>query len=194
MKTRSLSYLASINPNPLDRPALQQMDTRNSGQSSARRTTLLNPSEDKLMTPGPTREPRAPGTRASIVKSVFSTGHMWEKKMAKLWGTEREAARLSAVPPATMEANSAMSPSETSSQPQSEPSMNFPLAIAKVGARNGPPPPQRDNYGESDSDDSGPPYHEMFQHDEVEVNWEWFSDEGKPVERVSMVSSGPRYP
>ena len=195
MMARSATHSTLIDPNSLNRPVSQQMDTSNSGQNLTRRRTLLNLDEDKLAPPGPMRKSTTFGPRVSNVKSVFGTDHIWEREMAKLRAIEareREAAGLSAEPPATTEANSEMDPYEIPPQPQSQPSANLLPEIAKVSARKGPPPPRGDDEDdESDSDHTNPPLHKEA---DADADAEWFSDEENPDGPVRTVGSGPRYP
>ena len=198
MMTRSSTHTTLIDPNSLNRPVSQRMDTSNSNQTLARRKTLLN-LDDKLVPPEPVRKSTAFGPRASNVKSVFGTDHIWEREMAKvreIEAREIEVAGLSAEPPATTEANSDMDPSEPSPRTQSQAPTNLLPEIAKVSARRGPPPPPQDDDGddESDSDNSDVPPRERSQPKQTEADGDWFSDEEKPAGPVRTVGSGLRYP
>lgn len=196
---RSSTYSTLIDPNSLNRPRL---DTSNSSQGLIRRKTLLNFDEDKLAPPDPIRKSTAFGPRASNVKSVFGTDHIWEREMAKLKkmeAREREAAGVSAEPPATAGTNSDEDPPEASPQPEPEPEPEAPPVllpeIPRVSARKGPPPPRDDaDEEESESDNSDAPHHERSRPKETESDAEWFSDEEKQPGPVRTVGSGPRYP
>jgi hypothetical protein len=198
MMARSSTYSTLIDPNSLNRPISQRMDTSNSSQGLTRRRTLLNLDEDKLVPPDPMRKSTALGSRVSNVKSVFGTDHIWEREMAKVREMEvreREAAGLSAEPPATTETDPNVDPSETPSQPQSQAPTTLLPEIAKVSARKGPPPPPGDDDDEeSDSDNSDVPPRERSQTREVETDAEWFSDGEKSAGPVRTVGSGPRFP
>ena len=198
MMARSHTYSTLIDPDSLNRPATQRLETSGSSQGLTRRKTLLNFDEDKLAPPDPNRKPTAFGPRASNVKSVFGTDHIWEREMAKLRdmeAREREAAGLSAEPPATPGTNSNGDPSEASPQPPSQVPASLLPEIPRVSARKGPPPPRDDaDDEESDSDNSDAPRHEGSQPKETQGDVEWFSDEEKPSGPVRTVGSGPRYP
>lgn len=195
---RSSTKSTLIDPDSLNRPVSQRLDTSDSGQSLAHRKTLLNFDEEKLAPPNPNRKSTAFGPRASNVRSVFGTDHIWEREMAKLRETEareREAVGPSAEPPATTEVDSNADPSEASPRPQSQAPTSLLPEIPKVSARKGPPPPRDDaDDEESDSDNSDAPRRERSQHKETEGDAEWFSDEENQSGPVRTVGSGPRYP
>lgn len=199
MMARASTYSTLIDPNSLNQPVSQRLDTSSSSQGLTRRKTLLNFDEGNLAPPDPNRKSTALGPRASNVKSVFGTDHIWEREMNKLremQAREREAAGLSAEPPATAEASSNADPSEVSPRPQSQaPTVLLP-EIPKVSARKGPPPPRDDDGDdeESDSDNSDAPRHERSKPREAKSDVEWFSDEEKPAGPVRTIGSGPRYP
>jgi len=116
-------------------------------------------------------------------------------KLRKIEAREREAAGLSAEPPATAEENSNADPPGLSPRPQSQVPTSLLPEIPKVSARKGPPPPQDDaDDEESDSDNSDAPRHERSQPKETEADAEWFSDEENSTGPVRTVGSGPRYP
>ena len=198
MMARSSTFSTLIDPNTLNQPISQRLDTSNSSQGLARRKTLLNFDEDNTAPPDPNRKLTALGPRASNVKSVFGTDHIWEREMSKLremQARDRETAGLSAEPPATTEANSNADPSEAPPRPQSQaPTILLP-EIPKVSARKGPPPPRddADDDEESDSDNSDVPRRERSRPEETEGDVEWFSDEEKQSGPVRTVGSGPRY-
>jgi hypothetical protein len=198
MMARSHTYSTLIDPNSLNRPASQRLDTSNSNQGLARRKTLLNFDEGNLAPPDPNSKTTALGPRASNVKSVFGTDHIWEREMSKLRemeAREKEAAGLSAEPPATTEANSNADPSEDPPRPQSQAPTSLLPDIPRVSARKGPPPPRDDaDDEESDSDNSDAPRHKHPRPKEAGGDAEWFSDEEKPTGPVRTVGSGPRYP
>jgi len=198
MMARSSTHSTLIDPNSLIRPVSQRLDTSASSQGLAHRRTLLTFDEDKLAPPNPNRKSTAFGPRASNVKSVFGTDHIWEREMAKLReaeAREREATGLSAEPLVTTEVNSNADPSEASPRPQSQAPTSLLPEIPKVSARKGPPPPRDDaDDDESDSDNSDAPRRERSQHKETDGDAEWFSDEERPAGPVRTVGSGPRYP
>ena len=203
MMARSTTYSTLIDPNSLNRPVSQRLDTNDSHQGLARRKTLLNFDEDKLAPPDGNRKSTAFGPRASNVKSVFGTDHIWEREMAKLremQAREREAAGLSAEPSASPGPNSDEDPSETSPQPISprpisQAPSNLLPEIPKVSARKGPPPLQDDAEDEeSDSDNSAAPRREHPKAKKTQDDAEWFSDEEKSAGPVRTVGSGLRYP
>lgn len=197
MMARSSTHKSLVDPNSLNRPVSQGLDNSNSSQGPTRRKTLLNFDEDRLAPPGPNRKSTALGPRASNVKSVFGTDHIWEREMAKLRemeAREREAAGLSAEPPTTPGTNSNGDPSETLPRPLSQAPSNLLPEIPKVSARKGPPPQDDADDEESDSDHSDAPRRERSQPKETEGDAEWFSDEDKPAGPVRTVGSGLRYP
>lgn len=203
MMARSTTYSTLIDPSSLTRSVSRRLDTSDSHQGLARRKTLLNFDEDKLAPPDGNRKSTTFGPRASNVKSVFGTDHIWEREMAKLRemeAREREAAGPSAEPSAGPGPNSDGDPSEVSPQPISprpisQAPSNLLPEIAKVSARKGPPPPQDDAEDEeSDSDNSAVPRREHPQAKETQDDMEWFSDEEKPAGPVRTVGSGLRYP
>jgi hypothetical protein len=197
MMIRSSTHSTFIDPNSLNRPVSQRMNTSNSGQTLARRKTLLN-LDDGLSPPEPMRKSTAFGPRSSNVKSVFGKDHIWEREMTKLRemeAREMEARDPTAEPCVTTEANSDMDPSEPSRSQTEVPTHLLP-GIAKVSARKGPPPPRDDDDGddESDSDNSDVPPRERFQPKPAEADGDWFSDEEKSAGPVRTIGSGPRYP
>ena len=198
MMARSHTHSTLIDPDSLTRPVSQRLDTSDSIQGLTRRKTLLNFDEDKPALLDPNRKSTAFGPRASNVKSVFGTDHIWEREMAKLRemkAREKEAAGLSAETPATPGANSNGDLSEAPEQPLSQAPSNLLPEIPKVSARKGPPPPRDDaDDEESDSDDSDAPHRERSQPKETQGDAEWFSDEEKPAGPVRTVGFGPRYP
>jgi len=196
MMARSSTYTSLVDPSSLNRSVSQGLDTSNSSQGPTRRKTLLNFDEDKLAPPGPNRKSTAFGRRASNVKSVFGTDHIWEREMAKLRemeAREKDAAGPSAELPTTPGTNSNGDPSETPPRPLSQAPSNLLPEIPKVSARKGPPPRDEDDE-ESDSDNSDAPRRERSQPKETEGDAEWFSDEEKPAGPVRTVGSGLRYP
>jgi hypothetical protein len=139
---RSHTYSTLIDPNSLNRPVSQRLDTSDSNQGLTRRKTLLNFDEDKLAPPDPTRKSTAFGPRASNVKSVFGTDHIWEREMAKLRemeAREREASGLSAEPPATTGKNSNGDPSEPSPLPLSQAPIKPPARDSQSQREEGAP-------------------------------------------------------
>lgn len=198
MMIRSSTQSTLIDPNSLNRPVSQRMDTSNSSKGLARRRTLLNLDDDKLAPPEPLRKSTAFGSRASNVKSVFGKDHIWEREMTKLRemeAREREASGSSAELPVMTEANSDVDPSEPSPRPKSQAPTTLLPEIAKVSARKGPPPSRGDDGDdESDSDNSDVLLHEQFQPKETEADGDWFSDEEKSAGPVRTVGTGPRYP
>lgn len=199
MMARQSTYSTLIDPTSLNQPVTQRLDPSNSSQGLTRRKTLLNFDEDNLAPPDLNKKSTAFGARASNVKSVFGTDHIWEREMTKLreiQAREREAAGLPAEPPANTEANSNVDPPEAPPRPQSQaPTILLP-EIPKVSARKGPPPPRDDanDDEESDSDNSDAPRREHPRPKEIEGDVEWFSDEEKPTRPVRTVGTGPRYP
>ena len=194
MMARSSTHSTLIDPNSLNRPVSQRMDTSNSGQGLVRRKTLLNLDEDKLAPSGPMRKSATFGPRVSNVKSVFGTDHIWERemdKLRKLEAREKEVAGQSAEPLATTEATSDLHPSELSPRPQSQATSSLLPEITKVSARKGPPPPgdgDDDDDDESDSDNSDASPRELRP--KAGAEGEWFSDEENPA---GPVGSGLRY-